>query len=439
MGYRDTLPSREVGALTMTAIPTTQATAPGIVGASRPATGRSRLRVSGRALRRLAVVMAVALVSAVGWRVSRSHVQPLVRYQTAVVDRGPITAKVTASGALSAIVTVQVGSQVSGRVDHLYVDFNSPVKAGQLIATIEPSFFRAAVAQARANLAAGKASFDKAVANRTLADLTYGREQILFGQKLVARADVDAAEAQAFSCRADVDAARANLLQSQAALDQATLSLSYTRIVSPIDGIVLSRTIDVGQTVAASFQAPTLFTIAQDLTKMQVDTNVAEGDVGRLRAGMEATFMVDAYPGRVFRGVVRQVRDNASTLQNVVTYDAVIDVDNSDMSLRPAMTANASFVYAHRDGVVRAPNAALRFKPDAATAASMTGGAPVPSLRADSDERMVWVLHGAMATPRMVHVAIGDGTVVEIAGGDLQAGDVVVTEAALLEGARHGS
>jgi HlyD family secretion protein len=429
----------KVGALTMAAIPTTQAAAPRIVGVSRPETGRPRLRVSRRALWRLAVVMAVALVSAVGWRVSRSHVQPLVRYQTAVVDRGPITAKVTASGALSAIVTVQVGSQVSGRVDHLYVDFNSPVKAGQLIATIEPSLFRAAVAQARANLAAGKAAFDKAVANRTLADLTYGREQILLGQKLVARADLDAAEAQALSSRADVDAARANLLQSQAALDEASLNLGYTRIVSPIDGIVLSRTIDVGQTVAASFQAPTLFTIAQDLTKMQVDTNVAEGDVGRLHGGMEATFMVDAYPGRVFRGAVRQVRDNASTLQNVVTYDAVIDVDNGDMSLRPAMTANASFVYAQRDGVVRAPNAALRFKPDAATAASMTGGAPVPSLRLDSDERMVWVLHGAMATPRVVHVGIGDGTVVEIAGGDLQAGDVVVTEAALLEGARHGS
>ena len=423
----------------MTAIPTAQATAPGIAGVARAATGRRRLRVSRRALRLLAVVMAVAFVSAVAWRVSKGHAQPLVRYQTAVVDRGPITAKVTASGALSAIVTVQVGSQVSGRVDHLYVDFNSPVKAGQLIATIEPSFFRAAVAQARANLAAGKAAFDRAVANRTLADLTYGREQILSGQKLIARADLDAAEAQALSCRADVDAARANLLQSQAALDQATLNLSYTRIVSPIDGIVLSRTIDVGQTVAASFQAPTLFTIAQDLTKMQVDTNVAEGDVGRLRGGMEATFMVDAYPGRVFRGVIRQVRDNASTLQNVVTYDAVIDVDNGDMSLRPAMTANASFVYAQRAGVVRAPNAALRFKPDAATAASMTGGAPVPSLRVDSDERMIWVLDGAMATPRVVHVGIGDGTVVEIAGGDLQAGDVVVTEAALLEGARHGS
>jgi HlyD family secretion protein len=384
-------------------------------------------------------MMTLALVSAVAWRVSKSHAQPLVRYQTAIVDRGPITAKVTASGALSAIVTVQVGSQVSGRVDHLYVDFNSPVKAGQLIATIEPSFFRAAVAQARANLAAGKAAFDKAVATRTLADLTYGRDQILSGQKLIARADLDAAEAQALSSRADVDAARANLLQSQAALDEASLNLGYTRIVSPIDGIVLSRTIDVGQTVAASFQAPTLFTIAQDLTKMQVDTNVAEGDVGRLRGGMEATFMVDAYPGRVFRGMVRQVRDNASTLQNVVTYDAVIDVGNGDMSLRPAMTANASFVYAERADVVRAPNAAIRFKPDAATAASMSGGASVPSLRVDSDERMVWVLHGAVATPRVVHVGIGDGTVVEIAGGDLQAGDVVVTEAALLEGARQGS
>ena len=392
-----------------------------------------------RALRWIAVATGAIVLSAIGWRLTKSHAQPLVRYQTGVVDEGPITAKVTASGALSAIVTVQVGSQVSGRIDHLYVDFNSPVKAGQLIATIEPSLFRAAMDQARANQVAARAAFDKAVANRTLADLTYGREQTLFGQKLVARADLDAAQAQALACRADVDASQATVLQAQAALEQAELNLSYTRIVSPIDGIVLSRTVDVGQTVAASFQAPTLFTIAQDLTKMQVDTNVAEGDVGRLHAGMEATFTVDAYPGRLFRGEVRQVRDNATTLQNVVTYDAVIDVDNSDMALRPAMTANASFVYATRAHATRVPNAALRFKPDASTIASMAGGAPAPALPEGADARLVWVLHGAEATPRVVRIGIGDGVVTEIAEGDVHAGEVVVTEAASVDGSRHGS
>jgi HlyD family secretion protein len=411
---------------------------PAAVGAGDAIIRRaSRLR-GVRALRWVAILTCAVAVAALGWRVKKSHAPALVRYQTEIVDEGPITARATASGTLSAIVTVQVGSQVSGRVDHLYVDFNSPVKAGQLIATIEPSFFRAAANQARANEAAARAALDKAVANRTLADLTYEREQVLFGQRLVARADVDAAEAQALACRADVDASRASLLQSQAGVEQADLNLSYTRIVSPIDGIVLSRTIDVGQTVAASFQAPTLFTIAQDLTKMQVDTNVAEGDVGHIHAGMDATFTVDAYPGRVFRGQVRQVRDNASTLQNVVTYDAVIDVDNRDMALRPAMTANASFVYATRSRATRIANAALRFKPDAATVAAMTGGVPAPPLPLDAGARLVWVLRGPRAAARVVRIGIGDGLMTELAEGDVRAGEAVITEAATVDGARHG-
>jgi HlyD family secretion protein len=406
---------------------------------ARRAGTRLPIRAAVRALRWVALVTGAVAVPAIGWRLTKSHAQPLVHYQTSIVDEGPITAKVTASGALSATVTVQIGSQVSGRIDHLYVDFNSSVKAGQLIATIEPSFFRAAAEQARANQAAARAAFDKAVANWTLADRTYGRQQTLFGDKLVARADLDAAEAQAQASRADVEASRASLLQADAALQQAQLSLSYTRIVSPIDGIVLSRAVDVGQTVAASFQAPTLFTIARDLTKMQVDTNVAEGDVGRLHAGMEATFTVDAYPGRIFRGEVRQVRDNATTLQNVVTYDAVIDVDNGDMSLRPAMTANASFVYATRAHATRIANAALRFKPDTVTIASMTGGAPAPALPEDVDARLVWVLRGAVATARVVRIGIGDGVLTEIADGDVHAGEVLVTEAASVDGSRHGS
>ena len=405
---------------------------------ARRAGTRPSVHAAVRALRWVAVVTGAVTLSAIGWRLTRARAQPLLHYQTTVVDEGPITAKVTASGTLSATVTVQIGSQVSGRIDHLYVDFNSPVKAGQLIATIEPSFFRAAEQQARANEAVARAAFDKALTNWTLADRTYGRQETLFGDHLVARADLDAAEAQAQASRADVEAARASLLQTDAALEQAQLNLSYTRIVSSIDGIVLSRAVDVGQTVAASFQAPTLFTVARDLTKMQVDTNVAEGDVGRLHAGMEATFTVDAFPGRVFRGKVRQVRDNATILQNVVTYDAVIDVDNADMSLRPAMTANASFVYATRARATRVANAALRFRPDAATIASMAAGAPSPALPEDADARLVWVLNGPVAAARVVRVGIGDGVVSEVAGGELHAGEVVVTEASV-EGSRHGS
>jgi HlyD family secretion protein len=410
---------------------------PAAIGARSPTTRPAWIRGAAPILRWIGVGAVVVAIAGAGWRFSKSQVEPPVRYQTSVVDRGPLTAKVTASGALSAIVTVQVGSQVSGRIDHLFVDFNSPVKAGQLIATIEPSFFRAAAEQARANRAAAQATLDKATANRTLAERTFVRQQALFGQNLTARADLDVAEAQALSSRADVKACEAALLQARAALQQAELSLSYTRIVSPIDGIVLSRTIDVGQTVAASFQAPTLFTIAQDLTKMQVDTNVAEGDVGKLHEGMEATFTVDAYPGRVFRGKVRQVRDSATTLQNVVTYDAVIDVDNGDVALRPTMTANASFAYANRTDVVRIPNAAIRFKPDAATLNAMKVTVPPPAVGAD--ERLVWVLRDGTATARVVRIGIADGMLTEITGGEVRPGDVVVMEAAVVDPARRGS
>ncbi len=366
------------------------------------------------------------------WRRFHATSAPTVRYQTATVDHGSIDAKVTASGAVSAIVTVQVGSQVSGRIQAWYADFSSKVKKGQLIAKIEPSLFKAAVAQAQANYTAAKAGYDKAIANRLLAERNYARTLALFEEALASRGDLDAAEAAAGSARADVGTADAAMLQSRAALDQARLNLSYTDIISPIDGIVISRNIDVGQTVAASFQAPTLFTIAQDLTKMQVDTNVAEGDVGNVHEGMPASFTVDAYPTRTFHGVVRQVRDNATTLQNVVTYDAVIDVDNGDLALRPTMTANVTFVYASRDDTVRLPNAALRFKPDAATVAAMTGpnASPAPSRdRLAADQRIVWTLRAGTASAHVVRIGISDGMTTELVEGDLRPGDPVVTEA----------
>jgi HlyD family secretion protein len=379
-------------------------------------------------------LIALAGLAAAGWRYAHSPSAPTVRYQTASIDHGPLAAKVTASGAVSAIVTVQVGSQVSGRIQAWYADFSAQVHKGQLIALIEPSLFKAAVEQARANYAAAKAGYEKAIANRALAERNYARELALFDENLAARADLDAAEGAAGASRADVGSAAAAIQQSRAALDQADLDLSYTRIVSPIDGIVISRTIDVGQTVAASFQAPTLFTIAQDLTKMQVDTNVAEGDVGKIREKMAATFTVDAFPTRTFRGVVRQVRDNATTIQNVVTYDAVIDVDNSDLALRPTMTANVTFVHATKADVVRIPNGALRFKPDAATVAAMTAGVVMPTGRDDleADQRMVWILAGSRASRRVVRIGITDGMVSEVVEGDVHSGDRVVSEAILV-------
>jgi HlyD family secretion protein len=385
-----------------------------------------------RALRWAALLIILVAAGVFAWRRLHPTSAPAVRYQTAAIDSGSIDAKVTASGAVSAIVTVQVGSQVSGRIQAWYADFSSKVQKGQLIAKIEPSLFKAAVEQAQANYTAAKASYEKTIANRLLAERNYARTLALFEQTLASRGDLDAAEAGAGAARADVGTADAAMLQSRAALDQARLNLSYTDIVSPIDGIVISRNIDVGQTVAASFQAPTLFTIAQDLTKMQVDTNVAEGDVGNVREGMTASFTVDAYPTRTFHGVVRQVRDNATTLQNVVTYDAVIDVDNADMALRPTMTANVTFVYASRKDALRIPNAALRFRPDAVTIVAMTGPAAgaAPSREGlAADQRVVWTLRGGVAGGRVVRIGISDGMTTEMLDGDLRAGDAVLTEA----------
>jgi len=410
-----------------------QAAAPPLWAKDAKIAPRRKYRVATVVQSVLAIAICVS-GSIAGWRYAHTQPVPVVRFQTVTADRGPIAAKVTASGTVSALVTVQVGSQDSGRIQAWYADFNAPVKKGQLIALIEPYLFEAAVAQARANYEAARATYDKAVANSKLDDLTYQREATLFKQNLVARADLDSAEAAAASARADVEGGSAAMLQAKAALDQAVLNLSYTRIISPIDGIVISRNIDVGQTVAASFQAPTLFTIAQDLTKMQVDTNVAEGDVGKIREKMEATFTVDAYPTRTFRGVVRQVRDNATTIQNVVTYDAVIDVDNSELALRPTMTANATFVYATTNDALRIPNAALRFKPNASSVSAMTFGttqaAPGGSLA--PDQRVVWVLAGRRASPKVVRVGITDGMWTEVTEGDVRPGESIVSEATVV-------
>ncbi len=419
-------------------VPVTPASATAVATSTR--THGRPARWVGRALGWGVVVVSLAGAAAFAARYARTHAAPTVRYQTALVDRGPIAAKVTASGTVSAIVTVQVGSQVSGRIEAWFADFNAPVKKGQLIAKIEASLFQAAVAQAHANYASAKAAYEKAVANRLVAERNYTREQKLFEDSLADRADLDAAEGNAESTRADVTAADANIQQSRAALDQAVLNLSYTKISSPIDGIVISRNIDVGQTVAASFQAPTLFTIAQDLTKMEVDTNVAEGDVGKIHEGMEATFTVDAFPTRTFKGKVRQVRDNAQTIQNVVTYDAVIDIDNSDMTLRPTMTANCTFIYATKDDSVRIPNAALRFKPDVATVFAMTGDrAPTitPDTESAAAQRLVWVMRDRHPLAKMVHIGISDGMVTEVADSALSPGDTVVTEAVIPAAARH--
>jgi HlyD family secretion protein len=361
-----------------------------------------------------------------------AHAAPQVHYETVTADRGSIAAKVTATGSVSALLTVQVGSQVSGRVQQLFADYNSTVKKGQTIAKLDPLLFEAAVAQGRALLLSAEGNLKKDQAQETNAKISFDRAKSLQAEQIIAQSDLDSATATYEAAAAQVEADQSNLESARAVLNQAQVNLDYTTIVSPIDGTVISRNVDVGQTVAASFQAPTIFVIAQDLRRMQVDTNVGEADIGRLTAGMPASFTVDAYPQRQFIGKLRQIRNAAQTLQNVVTYDAVIDVENPDLALRPGMTANVTFIAAQKDGVVRLRNAALRFQPDPQLMQRIGMGALLPpagqGARPDPNRRTVWLLRDGKPAPVVVTAGVSDGTWSELVQGDVQPGDVLITD-----------
>ncbi|MCP3099190.1 efflux RND transporter periplasmic adaptor subunit [Myxococcus sp. K15C18031901] len=388
-------------------------------------------------------LLALVVVAGV-WAVrARSRPEdPAAAFQTARVEPRRITSKVTATGTLSALVTVQVGSQVSGRILELNVDFNSPVKKGQVIARIDPQLFQAAVERARANLVAARANVTKARVEAENARKQAERSRALRDKQFIAQADLDTAEATAESARAQVSAAEGQLAQAQAAVSEADVNLRYTTIVSPTDGIVISRSVDVGQTVAASLQAPTLFTIAEDLRKMQVNTSVAEADVGRLQDGMRATFTVDAWPGERFHGTIRQIRNAATTVQNVVTYDAIIDVANPDLKLKPGMTANVTIVTAQKDDVLAVPNAALRFKPAVPEGAPPPGGAPGarPAPPVEDGSRTLYVLRQEHPgpVPARVHTGLTDGSYTEVTG-EVSEGDTVVTGQAASAAAAGGA
>jgi HlyD family secretion protein len=340
-------------------------------------------------------------------------------YQVTPVTRGPITQAVTATGTLNPVVNVQVGSQVSGNVAKLFADFNSQVKAGQVVAEIDPALFKATVTQAEGDLASAQAALE-------LAKVNAQRTQELFARKTTSQADLDQA-------MANLHQAEANVKIKQGALDKARADLEHCTITSPIDGIVISRNVDVGQTVAASLQAPVIFQIANDLTKMQIDSNVAEADVGMVQVGQDVDFTVDAFPARTFRGKVVQVRNAPITVQNVVTYDTVIGVSNPDLKLKPGMTANVSIIVAHKDDALQIKNAALRYRPaDAApgelasksTAPARPRGAPGRGRQ--TTERTVYVLTGGRPRPVQIKTGISDGVVTEIVEG-LKEGDRVIT------------
>jgi HlyD family secretion protein len=370
------------------------------------------------------IIVAVVALVAIGFFVARCERSGSSQFQTVTVTRGPITQAVTATGTLNPVVNVQVGSQVSGNIAKLFVDFNSQVKAGQVVAQIDPMLFQAAVTQAEGDVASAQAALE-------LAKLNASRTQTLFAQKNSAQQDLDQA-------MASLHQAEANVKIKQGALDKAKADLEHCTITSPVDGVVISRSVDVGQTVAASLQAPVIFTIANDLTKMQIDTNVAEADVGAVEVDQNVDFTVDAFPERIFHGKVVQVRNAPITVQNVVTYDTVIGVNNPDLKLKPGMTANVSILIAHRDNVLQVKNAALRYRPadgrapEAKPSAARPGGPPGQGQRGGGGprprggERTVYILLGGRPKPVQIKTGISDGIVTEVTEG-LKEGEQIVT------------
>lgn len=355
-----------------------------------------------------------------------------VKFRTEKVTRGDIEMAVTATGTVNPVTTVLVGTQVSGTIKEIHVDFNSLVKKGQLIARIDPALFEAQVNQARANVLSAKANLDKAGAMLVDAKRTMERNKELFSKNLIARSDLDTAETNYETAQASVSAAKAQVAQTEAALSVSETNLHYTKIISPVDGIVVSRNVDVGQTVAASFQTPTLFSIAQDLTKMQIDTSVDEADIGKMQTGQEVDVTVDAYPDMTFKGKVWQIRNAPITVQNVVTYDVVIQMNNPDLKLKPGMTANVSIVVDRKKDVLQIPNAALRFK---LSGKSVTA----TDKRTEKKGPGVWILE--KNNPKRIPVSLGisDGSYTELVSGEIREGQELIVESLSKENASQSS
>jgi HlyD family secretion protein len=427
----------------------------------------------------IAAGLALALGAAAAmWR---AHLRNAIGYETVSVERGSIQAKVTATGNINAVVDVLVSSQVSGNIKALYADWNSKVKKGQLVALIDPQIFQAQVDQATAtfrsahsatitaqaqlektqsDLSAANATEKDAeaiaakdLANETNAKVQWQRAEMLLRDQIIAqqdydtaKANYDASQAQVTADQAQIDAAKQNMQsaqasvkvaqnqvvtaqaqerQTQAALQQAQINLDHCQIYAPVDGTVIARRMDVGQTVASTLNPPTIFEIAQDLTKMQVDTNVDESDVGGITKGQQATFIVDSYPDTTFHGIVADIRKAPIITQNVVTYDVVITVDNSDLKLFPGMTANVTILTARLDDTLKVPNSVLRFRPSAAVLKKT--GLPTPQ----ADKQQVYVLHAGKLGAIPVKFGLSDGKYTAIKSDQLQPGAQVVVRATM--------
>lgn len=356
------------------------------------------------------ILLLIAIIATAWWLLSSSA---SFRFTTMPVTRGAVVHIVTGSGTVNPELAIIVGTSVSGVIQEVYCDYNTVVKKGQLCAKIDPRPFQTVVDQGKANLLVAKAQLVKDKASHTYAKLSFDRAAKLVGTNAISQDAFDIAKSTYEQAKTQLALDEAAIEQRQAELASAQVNLDYTDIISPVDGVVVSRSVTMGETVAATYQTPTLFLIATDLTKMEVDTNVSESDTGGLNEGNNASFTVDAFPKRAFQGVVSQVRQSPQTVQNVVTYDVVISVSNQDLALMPGMTADAQIVTDERDNVIRVPNAALHYMPS--------------GVRKAASEPEVWILRNNLPTAIPVVVGLDDNSFTQIVSGDLKLGDQVIT------------
>jgi len=361
------------------------------------------------------ILICLIILGVAGFFVFKSKKQE-PKFKTEPVVKTDIIETVTASGTVNPVTSISVGTQVSGTIKTIYVDYNSPVKKGQLLAQIDPALFESQVAQARANVYSARANLQKVLSIVENDLKTYNRTKNLYAQDYIAKSEVDLAESTYKSNLAQVEAAKAQIAQAEAVLRNNLTNLRYTRIVSPVDGIVISRNVDVGQTVAASFQTPTLFLVAQDLTKMQIDTNVAEADIGKVKEGQDVEYTLDGYPDLVFKGKVKQIRIAPNADQNVVTYNVVINVDNKDMKLKPGMTANVSIITAKKENVIAVPNASLKFTP--------FEGENAPKFK----KQGIWVLENGKPKRIDITTGLSNSEYTEITSNNLSENQLVIVD-----------
>ncbi len=372
----------------------------------------------------LSLLAVAAIAGAYFYCGNQPKSEPEYKFFTVPLEKGTLRAEITSSGTLKPLVEVLVGSQVSGYIKEIYADFESQVKKGQLIALIDPDMFKAKAEQAKADLESAKAAHAKAVVTAADELRTFHRKEQLIANRSISQSEFDAAQTKSDAAEAEVFVEKAKVAQAQGKLAEAELQLQYTNIIAPVDGIVTSRSMDVGQTVTASFQTPVLFKIAEDLTRMQVHTNVDEADIGRVQVNQKATFTVPAFPDQPFEAVVTQIRNDPKVEQNVVTYDVVMDVENKDLRLRPGMTANVVIQLTEIPDALIAPEQALRFTPPEPLMP------PLPLTQLKPGQRRLWRLLNATAL-EPVTVTTGTSAMerVQVLSDQLKPGDQIVVEA----------